>query len=260
MPTLLETQVRVIDALLQPDDGTAPALLRPRAPIDAARRLQIHRNNLQQSLAAALAAAYPVVAQLVGEAFFAGMARQYVRRHPSRSGSLQAFGGELPAFLRDFEPAAGLPYLPDVAALEWALHEVYHDAELPSLAPARLGEVPPERQAGLRLVRQPASRLLESRYPVLRIWQAHQPGTADDGMPISLDEGGVWLLVVQRALEIEFRPLGAGEHAWLRAFERGAGLGDATGAALRAEPAFDLGACLARHLALGLFTGLEEGP
>ena len=261
MLALHDTQARLMDALMGPgDEAAAAALLRPTAAPTARQRLQIYRNNLFESLVAALNAVYPVVARLVGMGFFRHAASAYIRAHPSRSGNLHDFGGELPEFLRAFGPAASLQYLPDVAALEWAYHRAYHDTELPALELARLAQVPVADQTELRFHLQPCARFIASRYPVLKIWQANQPQAQGGDATISLDEGGVNLLVVQHDLEIEFRLLGVAESRWVCALAEGASLADATHGALDDDPAFDLATTLARHLGLGLFTGVSLPP
>jgi len=258
MLALPEAQACVMDALMLHSRGAAAAaLLRPTAVPSAQQRLQIYRNNLFESLIAALGGVYPVVARLVGAGFFRHAAKAYIRAHPSRSGNLHDFGGELPGFLHAYQPAASLPYLPDVAALEWAYHRAYHEAELPALELARLTEVPIADQAELRFHLQPSARFVASRYPVLKIWQANQPQAQDSGSTISLDEGGVNLLVVQWDLEIEFRFLSIAESRWLCALADGASLAEATQDALDNDPAFDLATTLARHLGRGLFTGVS---
>ena len=125
--------------------------------------------------------------------------------------------------------------------------------------PAQLREVPVTQQMDLGLQLVPAARLVASPYPILRIWQAHQRD-ADAGpgdFAISLDEGGVRLLVLRRALEIEFVLLGEAEDRWLRELAAGSALAAATVAALERDPAFDLAATLGRHLALDSFAALS---
>lgn len=258
MPAALhELQRRVMDALLQRGDAaTAAALLRPTPGLDAARRLQLYRNNCFESLIAALGAVYPVVRQLVGEEFFRALARRFIPAFPSRSGNLHDFGAELPGFLRGFEPAAPLPYLSDVAALEWACHAVYHETLLPALSLDALAALDAEQQAALRLDLQPCARLLASDWPVLALWRAHQ-GEAEDGLEAIDWQRGTRLLVAQRALEVEFRLLGVGEYAWLRALHGGQTLAAACGLALEADPGFELPAVLMRHLEMQSFCALE---
>src|SRR5512134_2126308 len=118
-------------------------------------REQIYRNNVFISLTGALADVYPVVQRLVGEKFFAQLARRYIRAYPSRSGNLHDFGRHLGGFMLPMKELKGLPYLADVAALEWACHESFHAAEAAALDFSRLTH--PENAKALL---HPAARLV----------------------------------------------------------------------------------------------------
>ena len=256
MPSLPETQARFLDALL--GAGPAPAvraaaLLRDAGAVSAARRLQVYRRNVQASLRGALEAVFPVVARLVGSACFAEIARRFIAAHPSRSANLHEFGHELPDFVRALPALDTLPYLGDVAALEWACHEVYHEADDVVFDPAALARVPVARQPAICFALQSAARFVESDYPVLAIWQANQPEAAADAPPVMLDQGGVRLLVARREFDVEFRLLAPAESAWLRALADERPLADAIASALGLDPSFDFAAVLARHLRLGTF-------
>ena len=219
------------------------------------RLVQIYRHNTFASLTAALHAVYPVVARLVGEEFFRYAADQYIHAHPSTSGNLHDFGGRLATFLASFAPAATLPYLPDVARLEWAYHRVFHAADHPPLPLEQLAAVPPAQHGQLVFGLHPAMRLLESDYPLLRIWQANQPEAADE--QIDLGAGGEWLLVFRRDLEIEFKRLSHGEYILLRAFSFERRFAEASAAALAAEPQLDLAEVLRQHGLLGTVTSFR---
>jgi len=91
---------------------------------DPAARLGIYRNNVVTRLTQSLSAAYPVVSQLVDPSFFAYAAGEFIGRHLPESGCLSNYGVTFPAFLAEFPPAAELKYLPDVANLEWAIHDI----------------------------------------------------------------------------------------------------------------------------------------
>ena len=258
MPALREVQRSLMHALMRRSEGSAAqALLRPGTVPSTQRRLQIYRNNLFETRIAAIGAVYPVVARLVGTDFIRCAAKAYSQLVHMRCGDLHEFGDRLPEFLRDYVPAAGLPYLADVARLEWAYHRAYHGAQLPALDPIRIRQVPVGAQGSLRLQLQPSADLIRSPYPILRIWQANQPGALDAESRIFLDEGGVNLLVVQQDLEIEFRLLDEGESRWLWALALGDRLEQATREALDSDPTFDLAAALSRHLAGGLFVELS---
>lgn len=256
MPRLREWQLGFAAAVLDGDGNDFARHVRA-AGLSGARRLQVYRNNTRSSLTGALAAVYPVVRRLVGEEFFQYAATHYIAAYPSRSGDLHAFGEHFPLFLQSFAPAAGLVYLPDVARLEWAYHQVFHAASHPPLDLAALARVPAERQGALHFQLHPAARLLESAFPILRIWQVNQDGYRGDPT-VDLAEGGVKLLVFRReTLDIEFQPLEDGEFSLLRALAGGCDFATACERAMAAQPDFDLPARFSRHVLQGVLVAFD---
>lgn len=253
MLALHELQQRFATAVLGEDDSGVERAIHA-AGLTGAQRLQVYRNNTRLGLTGALAAVYPVVQQLVGEGFFHYAAAQYITRYPSRSGNLHEFGGPFATFLETFEPAAGLSYLPDVARLEWAYHEVFHAAHHAPLDLSALAAVPAERQGELRFQLHPAARLLESSFPILCIWQAHQ-NVDHDHPPVRLDDGGIKLMVFRHEnLDIEFQSLPDGEFHLLYALATGCNFATACEQAISAQPGFDLPASFRRHVLQGALT------
>jgi hypothetical protein len=201
--------------------GPAPALF-PAILADglsAEARLQIYRNHVTLSLREALRTTFPVTQRLVGDAFFAGMARQFIAAHPPLSPCLSEFGGALPDFIATFPPAAGLPYLPDVARLEWALNEAWHSGVEPALDAAALAAIDPADLAGASLVLQPSLRLLTSTWPVEAIWRANQPG--QDGSGIDLAAGGCELFVWREEDDAVFRSIAPEVAVFVRCLQAG---------------------------------------
>jgi hypothetical protein len=175
----------------------------------------------------------------------------------SASGNLHDYGAAFPVFLAAHPALGGLSYLADVARLEWLMQEVYHAANAPGLDRAEiaaLAAVPADRYGDLRLRLDPAARLLRSDFPVLRIWQANQPGR--DGA-VHLDEGGDGLLIRRRGEDIEFEALGDGEFTLLAALASGCPVLDAGRRALVRQPDFNLTEALGRRLADGLLIGFQ---
>ena len=260
MATLRELQTDLLEALFERSDAAArhvlPSGLAPQ------RRLDIYRHNLFGGLTEALSAVYPTVAALVGDGFFRFAAHAFIVAHPSRSGNLHEFGSELADFIDGFEPAQTLAYLSDCARLDWAWHAAFHSVSAPGLdasdALARIAAMPDAARLALRLRWQPAARLVASRHPILSIWQAHQAVDAAGDMPlVDLDAGGEAVLVIQRAGEVVLERLAPAEHGLLAELSRGASLGEAVVAALSIDPAFDVAAAIAHHLAVGTLVALE---
>jgi hypothetical protein len=190
----------------------------------ATRHLAIYRNSVFANWSKALASTYPVVERLVGGAFFREAARQYAMAHPSRSGDLNALGAAFAQFLAGYPHASELPYLPDVARLEWACHESEMAADGGGLDFAALAQVPPEEQAGIRFRLQPAARIVESAYPVLALWEANQEER--DGTPDRL-EGADCVLVWREDGGARLQLLDAGDAGFIKALARALTLGEA---------------------------------
>lgn len=214
------------------------------------QRLQIYRNNVFICLTEALAAVYPVLKSLVGEEFFNHVAYQYVRQQPSSSGDLHDFGQTFADFITTIPTASHLPYLSEVAQMEWAYHWVFHAADCSPIDLTALATIPPSKYHAVVFKLHPASQLLAFHFPVLRIWQFCQT-SPNDGETVNLDAGGCKVLVIRRQLEVELAPLSEGEFALLAALAKGQVFGEACDAALTAETNFDIAASLKYHITQG---------
>jgi hypothetical protein len=230
----------------------ADAIACPHYP--AARGVDVYRNNYRGNLHDALAGAYPVVRQLVGEEFFRFLAKRFIAGQPSRSGDLHRYGGELADFLTRFENTQHLPYLPDMARLEWACHCAYFAPDAAPFDLARLACIRPESYAGLRWRLHPGCTLLVTGFPVAAIWQAHQD---DADFRIDLDRGGEHLLVHRKDLRPDIAGIAPAELHWLAQLQQDIAMGAATEATLAAHPDFDVAAVLRRWLAQGVLVDFE---
>jgi hypothetical protein len=237
---LARTQSEFIDALFAaPGAALSPGL-------------EIYRRNVLSNLAGALAAAFPVVRRLVGDAFFEEAAACFARASPSRSGDLHEYGGAFDAFLEGYAPARVLAYLPDVARLEWACHESQYAVDAPPLDFVTLGGVAPDRLGELRFTLHPAARLLRSAHPVVAIWDANQPER--DGTPRRV--AGPDCVVVQRAhRSVRVERVDAGEWELLAALADGASLEQASAALAPDEAERVLATSLARFVREGVICG-----
>lgn len=227
MPSLLELQ-RDFSALLL-GAGGPPCM-------------DVYRGNAFGNWHAALAGAYPVVCAIVGEAFFDFLADAYAHAHPSVRGDLHEYGGHLAGFLESFSQTQDLPYLPDVARVEWLAHRAYFAADAAPFDFSRPAEV--------RLA--PACGLLESAWPLASIWAAHQEG----GDPASVDlcAGPDRVLVHRPGWLAEVRSLAPGDYRFLDALRSGAALGPALEAAAAADPGFAAHLALATWVQAGVIT------
>ena len=255
MPELLAQQVDFAAALR--DRERTPAVERWLAGNAALvdRRLAIYRGNMVAAADKALSSAYPVIRQVVGTEFFHGLAREFQRGTPSTSGDLTEFGASFHAFLETFEHVQAMPWLGDLARLEWAVHRAYGAADAPDWDAAALGTVAPDDQAAIRFQWAPGTALVTSRFPIVRVWTIHQPGYAGE-FSVSW-ECTETALVARRGFVVDVAECAAGDAVFLEASLAGAPLGDAAATALELHPDFDLATLLGRAVAARLVCGLN---
>jgi hypothetical protein len=250
MRSLRELQSGFAAALLEPNAGRAAPDIRADG-ISPALRLGFYRSNVLENYRKALAATYPAIERLVGIGCFLNLASEYARRHASRSGDVGMHGERFADFLERHPVGRALPYLADVARLEWAIEESFYEADREGLPLERLARVPAEQVSALRFHLAPSSRLLRSRFPVHRIWQISQPDSVGDER-VDFDAGAVQLLVRREGYAVTLDPLPAGEFAMLDALRAGYGFGEAFAYALTVDGELDAGAFLRRHIASGV--------
>ncbi|MFP8966391.1 putative DNA-binding domain-containing protein [Pokkaliibacter sp. CJK22405] len=207
------------------------AILKEEAPRQAnikpmpGHGLEVYSNNRRVVLKSSLAAAYPVVKRIVGDEAFGLLCHHYLADVASISGNLHLFGVSLPDFIATTPLAEQLPYLIDVASLEWARHYCYYAPDSRDFDLSRLEAVDPE-QLGLLVLRfAPAIRLIQSAYPIMSIWQFNQPEFS--GAFTDLDQGAQAVAVTRPYGQVDMRTLSSDEAQVLAALQRGHTLSDA---------------------------------
>lgn len=200
--------------------------------MSAEARLRVYRHHVAHSLGSTLAATFSTVHALVGEAFFRGMAQGFIGQSLPAQPVLAEYGADFPAFVAGYEPAASLPYLADIARLDWALNVAFHSPVAEGVS------------------------LISSHYPLDRIWAAAQPDAPAD--TVDLGDGGADLLVLRRSDDAAFIVLTSGEAALIAALIDGRSLEEAAEQASQAEPTFDLSTAFARLPGLEAFVASQQ--
>ncbi|HVV69064.1 MAG TPA: DNA-binding domain-containing protein [Gammaproteobacteria bacterium] len=160
-------------------------------------RLAIYQGSIFGIKQKSLKEIYAVCNRLVGEDFFIGMVNEYITATPSTTPDLGGFGADFSDFIRGFQPAKCLPYLSDVARLEWVWHRLFYAPFADKLDFALLADV--YVAGGEHIVFQlpPGCALLASPYPIHKIWEINQEDyVGDDGLV--LPENAMFYLFVWR--------------------------------------------------------------
>eukprot|EP00435_Cladocopium_sp_Y103_P078492 s1_g2231.t1 len=200
--------------------------------------MDVYRNNIYASLIDGLERAFPVVLQLVGKEFFRAMAREFLRDHMPERGTLIGFGDGLPEFLDRFPPVASLPYLSDVARFELMWLRSYHAADDRPVTPQELASVPAEEMPDMRFELHSSLEMLQLRFPVLSLWQAHQPG--QEPASFGLSQEAELVLVLRTNRTVAAHRIDEGALAFIGALKDGQSFGAAATAAADTQSDFEL--------------------
>ncbi len=226
--------------------------------LDAVGRLDVYANMYFYRLKDAISEDVPRLGRLLGEARFHNLLTDYLLAQPSRHWSLRYAAKGLGAFLRSHPLAEALPFLPDLAALEWTRADVFQREDATPLAPPDLAGVPVERWADLRFRPVPALELLIAEWDVDSIWERLGEGEGS-AEPDAGDarKGTQHLLVFRRGFLPVHEVLAAGEAHSLDALRHGRTFGEICGTLAGDGP--DVAAAAARasgYLAGWLSRGL----
>lgn len=188
-------------------------------------RFNIYRNNFYVAVINVLNERFPVTERIVGEDFFKATAREFVKGAPPLGQSNLSYGRNFPRFLETFPPVADLPYLADVARLEWARFEAAISVDHPTVSSRDFHDVDPSHAARVSLRLHPSLRTLQSDYPVYDIWRTNHED--DEVHPLHGVSGPQAVLIARSALGIEVHKIPVAAIALIRALNDGHSLGEA---------------------------------
>lgn len=253
MPALHEVQKELRDCLLGGVEVGVPSwILAPSG--QAAERLDVYRTTVLDSLVRALRLSFPTVHRLVGAEFFERAGQTFAGGHLPDRADLNRYGADFPAFLQSFAPCAALPYLPDVARLDWAAGRALHAGDDEPVALEALAGITDADAASLRFTPHPSLSLLRSDFPIDDVWRAVL-GQDDDAMDaINLASGPVHLVVERVGDRVHVSRVSPHEWSASVALTQGIALQHVVEAC---SADVDVPALLAMHLAAGRFVAFQ---
>ena len=256
MHHLADLQATFVQALLRAGLHV-PDSVESIAGASREQRLGIYRNNVKASLVAALVARFPVIRRLVGEEFFEATALVFVEHHPPRSPILAEYGADFASFLEGFEPAGELPYLPDIARLEWVRQQAFHAADAEPIGIERLAALAGASLEAACFTLHPAAFVVASPWPIVSIWTTN---TFDEEVRrIGPDRPGEIALVTRAGQDVMVSMLPAGADLLVAAVTEGIALGAAAARTQQEFDGFDLATTLAVLFRSGAISALREG-
>lgn len=226
--------------------------LNPQAGTPGHERMHVYAGGYLTRIHSALEEVFEAVHHVLGEGAFFELAESYAQQFPSQDYNLSLSGRHLPEFLRTWKRTEELPFLPDLAKLEWQVCAAFHSFDRPALDGKHLLGVSPEKYEHLKLEFQPSVGLIESAWPILDIWQARkQPREA---ININLINRPQRVLVYRKQIQVMCEPVNAAQSALLSGLLQGKTLGEACTQLADQAEAPPLSEWFSTWMSLGLIT------
>jgi putative DNA-binding protein len=201
-----------------------------------------------------LAAQYPVIRRLVGDLSFRIVACRFILSELPSIQIAPSFGDNFPRFLRGQSNTASFEYVADIAQLEMVRRRARRAANVRPLAAETLLSLR-DQLNGLYLTLHPSVGLIQSRFPIVTIWENNQ----SDGESGIIERWSAETALVARPfLEVEVRRLPPGGYTFLRVLSEGQTVAIAVRAATAATCEFEVASNLALLMDANVIVGIHQ--
>ena len=197
-----------------------------------------------------LATRYPVTRRLVGAPSFRIAARRFILNEPPSAPIPRSYGDSFARFIRSLGNAACIEYVADVAELEMLRHKAKHAAHAQASGAPALS-LRAERLRELRIFLHPSVCLVQSRFPIVTVWETNRNNR--DGM---IEQWVAEAAVVARPFELRRLPFGG--YAFLSELSKGKTVATAAEIATAVSPKFDVASNLALLDDAKVVVGIQE--
>ncbi len=257
-PSLRETQLGIRDRILSHRKAMASgAWLNPQGGVSGDERMDVYADGYVARMMEALAEVYETVHHLLGQDAFVELTEAYMHAHPSRSYNLNFIGDHMADFIRTTPFIQKLPFLSDLAVLEWNVAQAFHAFHADVFDPAKIQGLKEEDWDKLKIQFQSSVSVVSSEWPILDIWQARNKPLKE----ISVDLVGrpQTVLVYRRDLDVVCQSIDAVQAELIRALRNKRTLGDSC--AMLAEKTQDeeppIGEWFSAWVGQGILKGVE---
>ena len=223
-PTLLKVQRQMKERIRSHNHTTLGEVeLNEQGGARGEERMAVYAEAYVARLMEALAEIYETVYHLLGKEAFIELTESYLEAHPSHSYNLNSFGEAMAPHLERTRFAAELPFLPDLARLEWQVSRAFHSFEQTAFDPASIAQNSEEDWDRLRVVFQPSVAVIRSQWPILTIWNARKKPLGE--IDISLEGQPQQVLVSRRGMDVTCEALEEAQVELILSLQSGEPLG-----------------------------------
>ena len=219
MNSLTKFQIDFINATLFNNKQAAYSLnkkLKRTSKLTTNDQISIYTNGINNGLINALRNIYPVCEKLVGNDFFHILGLAYIRDHPSLSPDLANYGNDFSFYISTYNAASSVPYLSDIAKLEWFYHRAFNSKDEAEFDINMLGRYTAEQLTNCVFSLPASHKLLKSNYPVDEIWRIN---LTENETELTLTNEPVYLFLYRKKHEIHIDKITKNEFIFLKKIE-----------------------------------------
>ncbi len=205
----------------------------------AQERFAIYRQTLFENLRHALAITFPGIWILLGEECANSVAYAFIKQSSNlpTTGCLDDWGYELVNFFETITELKQLPYLKDVAIVEWYKHQSYIAADTSCVEITELQRFSESEINELQFQFHPSVFLFQSRYPLQHIFNVIEDLNAPT---IDLNLKTTYALILRNEYDVEKIWLQQQQWLFLNALKQGKKLSEVFEDVLSIDQDFDL--------------------
>jgi hypothetical protein len=220
--------------------------------IDFEERLRIYRDNILGGLTRVLNETYPAFVALTGDDYARGVIKRYVSLNLPDKANLDEYGEGFADFLDTLPKEHTLPYLADMARLEWLVKQSGQARDDQPLTGSDL-EMMAQKGIFSLTLRQNVF-LFSSPFPVASIHQFALQADHEDTIAPALDQGGEYILILRPHLKVKVMTVAPDVFALFEAVNQGQPLEESLTKVLADYPTFDFAAFLQKFTLLETFS------
>lgn len=254
MPSLAETQAGLRRAIVAPETATV-ALSMLAAPRGARRRLEIYQRHYHESLSRHLLGRFPTVEWLLGSDRMRALVDAFIRITPPKAPCMAEYGVDFTNLIAWDHGTHNLPYLEDVAWLDWHLGDVAVAVDRRPIEIGVLQAVEPDHLPDLTMTLQSGTRYLRSGWPVDDLVRVKLSENAPDRL--TFNPAPVALEIRGSRGRFGIRRLDTPTFKFRSAISQGQPLGFAAQGGLDSDPEFDVPLGLASLFAGGSVVAVD---
>lgn len=186
-------------------------------------RIAAYKNNKSGTLISWLENIYQQVLALVGSHYFTQLGTSYISATPLKTSNFSDYSRHFPNHLQQLlttrPELSDLPYLADVAQLDWHLHQSYYAENRKAFDLAGFSQLSESQQLRSSLQAAPDLVSMSSPWPLYELWEFHTKG----GEAPKINTGGHAhaILIYRDQFKPKIKPISITEHSLLLAIQQG---------------------------------------